>query len=157
MEPVRRYALITTAVAAVALAHALLTWPLADVVVLFVGGTLLAFAGEAVVVRLGLLEHRMRPRVAGVPVAILVAWPMTVYVCYRIALLVVPGGVPAAALAAIVGTLADVVMDPVGVEDGVWTYPEDPRSTPRFRGIPWWNFAGWLANVFVVAMLPSVV
>ena len=49
-----------------------------------------------------------------------------------------------------------VTMDPPAVEDGVWSYPEHDLSSPRFRGVPWWNFAGWFVNVFVIAMLPTL-
>jgi len=155
VDPVRRFAVTTAAVAVVALTHALLTWPLPDVAALFVGGATLAFVAEAVVIRLGLLEHAMAPRVAGVPLVVLAAWPATAYVFYRIALLALPAGVEAAAVAAVLGTLYDVVADPQGVHEGVWSYPEHPLSSLRFRGVPWWNFAGWLVLVFATAMLPT--
>lgn len=156
VDPVRRFSLTTAAVAAVALAHALLTWPLPDAAVLFVGGGALAFVAEALVVRLGMLRHAMAPRVAGVPLVVVAAWPATVYVLYRLALLVAPAGLRAAALAAVVGVLLDLLTDPDGVERGVWTYPEHWASAPRFRGVPWWNFVGWLALVFLTAMLPTL-
>lgn len=155
MDPVRRFAVTTAAVAVVGVAHALLTWPLPDVVALFVGGATLAFVAEALAVRLGLLEHAMTPRVAGVPLVVVAAWPATAYVVYRIALLVAPAGVEAAALAAVLATLYDVLADQQGVREGVWSYPVHPLSTPRLRGVPWWNFAGWLVLVFVTAMLPT--
>ena len=134
----------------VALAHALLTWPVRAVLVLFLGGAALAFVAEAVVVRLGLLVHHTGPRVLGVPVLVLVAWPSVVYVWYQVALLVADG-TGAVALAAVLATLADVVVDPRGVADGYWTYPETWASRPRFRGVPWWNFVGWLVLVGTMA------
>lgn len=142
-------------VAAVALAHALLTWPLGRVGVLFVGGATIAFLGEVTVVRLGLLEHHTGLRMAGVPLAIVVVWPAVVYVWYRVALLVAEPGVPAASLAAVLATTWDFVVDPRGVGD-LWSYPTATVSQPRFRGVPWWNFAGWLLIVFLTAMLPTL-
>ena len=156
MDSRRRATLTFLGLAALALAHALVTWPLERVVVLFGGGAAVAFVAEAVVIRLGLLEHHTAPRVAGVPLAVVAVWPGVVYVGYRIALLVVDPGVPAAALAAVVATLWDLLTDPNGV-DALWSYPPASLSEPRFRGVPWWNFVGWLLVVFVTAMLPTLV
>lgn len=140
----------------VALGHALVTWPLRSVLVLFVAGAAIAFVGEVLVIRLGLLRHHVGPQVLGVPLVVLLAWPSTVYVFYRAAALVVPAGVEAAALAAVAATLFDVYQDPVGVRRGLWTYPASRVSRPRFRDVPWWNFAGWLWIVFVTSMLTVV-
>ncbi|MFB6079952.1 MAG: carotenoid biosynthesis protein [Haloferacaceae archaeon] len=126
-------------------------------VALFVGGVGIAFAFEAVGTNVGLFRHRMRPQIASVPVTILLAWPSVVYVAYRIARLVTPAAVPAAALAAAIATAGDALVDPAMVERGAWEYPETAVSHPRFRGVPWWNFAGWLVIVFVTALLPAFV
>ena len=155
MDPKRRFVVGTLLFAAVALVHALRTWPLRSTVVLFVGGAAIAFMGELIVIRLGLLRHHVEPRVAGVPLVVLAAWPATVYVFYRAAALVVPAGVAAAALAAVAATVFDVFQDPEGVQRGLWSYPESRMSDPRWRGVPWWNFAGWIVVVFVTAILAS--
>ena len=157
MDPKRQFVVGTLLFSAAALAHALLTWPLRSTLVLFLGGGAIAFVGEVNVIRQGLLRHHTHPRVAGVPLIVLAAWPPTVYAFYRTAALVVPAGVEAAALAAVVATLFDVFQDPVGVRRGLWTYPEARVSEPRYRGVPWWNFAGWLAIVFVTATLVVVI
>jgi putative membrane protein len=138
----------------VAIMHALLTWPGGGILALFVGGIVIAFVLEAIAVAAGVLEHELHPRIAGVPVTILLAWPAVVYLAYRVAELVVPAGVEAAALAAVIATATDLLADPNGVSDGVWRYPESRISGPRYRGVPWWNFLGWLVIVFVTAMLP---
>jgi uncharacterized membrane protein len=156
VDPKRQFVVGTLLFSAVALGHALLTWPLRSTLVLLVGGGAVAFVGEAVVIRLGLLRHHVGPRVAGVPLVVLAAWPATVYVFFRAAALVAPAGVAAAALAAVAATLVDVVQDPIGVRRGLWTYPEARLSEPRYRDVPWWNFTGWLAVVFVTAMLVVV-
>ncbi len=155
MDSRRRATLTFLTLATVALAHALATWPLERVVVLFVGGAAVAFLAEAVVIRLGLLEHHTAPRIAGVPLAVVAVWPGVVYGSYRLALVIVDAGVPAAALAAVVATLWDLLTDPNGV-DALWSYPLASLSEPRFRGVPWWNFVGWLLVVFVTAMLPTL-
>ena len=153
MDQRRRFALGTLLFSVVALGHALLTWPIRSALVLFVSAAVVAFVGEATVIRLGLLRHHTGPRVVGVPLVVLAAWPATVYVFYRMAALVVPAGLEAAALAAVVATLYDVIADPVGVRRGLWTYPRARVSNPRYRGVPWWNFAGWLVIVFATSML----
>jgi uncharacterized membrane protein len=140
----------------VALAHSLLTWPPAATAAVFLGGPLLAFPGEALMVRLGLLEHHTGPRIAGVPLPILAAWPAVVYVFLRLSVLLLGASPGAAALAAVAATAWDVAADPRGVREGLWSYPESPLSEPRLRGVPWWNFAGWLLLVGAVSALALV-
>jgi len=156
MDDTRRFQLTNVLLAAGAFAHALWTWPIRATVALFVGGAALAFALEAVGVAIGLLRHDARPQVAGVPVTVPLAWPAIVYVASRVALLVAPAGIPAAALAALFATAADAVADPIMVRRGVWAYPDSWISSPRFRGVPWWNFLAWLGVVFATALLPAV-
>lgn len=79
-------------------------------------------------VRAGLLQHNLTPRLVGVPVTVLFVWPAVVYVWYRVALLVAPVGVAAAALAAVFATLVDALVDPNGVRDGAWEYPGGTSS-----------------------------
>jgi hypothetical protein len=138
----RTFALTTVALGSVSLVHAALTWPVAATVAFFGGGALVAFLAEAVVIRLDWLEHHVGPKLTGVPVYVLFGWTGIVYVTFRIALLVTDGWVAVAA-AAVIATAYDVLTDFRGVADGHWTYTDDLPG-PRHRGVPWWNFAGWL-------------
>jgi uncharacterized membrane protein len=155
--PDDRHQLSNVLLFGVAFAHALLTWGTRPTATLFLGGVAVAFVLERVGVGLGLLEHYFRPQVASVPVTILLAWPAVVYVAYRVARLVAPAGVPAAALAAVLATAVDAVTDPRMVAEGAWAYPDTRVSDPRFRGVPWWNFVAWLGIVFGTALLPTLV
>jgi putative membrane protein len=157
MDVYRRYQVTNLGLFALAGAHAILTWPLRASVALFAGGMALAVAAEAVVIAGGLLEHELRPQLLGVPVSVVLAWPAIAYLAYRVAGLVVPAGMAAAAVAAVLATALDVPTDPHGVSEGVWRYPEAAISEPRFRGVPWWSFAGWLVLVFVITLLPTAV
>lgn len=150
----RRYAGGQVLIFVLTLAHALLTWPLPDVFALFLGGIVVAVVFETPAVRTGLLSHNLRPQVLRVPVSVLLAWPAAVYLAVRVAGLLVDGGVETAALAAAVATLFDAVADPPAAAEGAWDYPDTPVSEPRFRGVPWWNFAGWLVVAFLTAMFP---
>lgn len=147
----RRFALATVALGTAALVHATFTWPPRATIAFFVGGGLVAFAAEAVAVGAGLLDHRIGPAVVGVPLYVLAGWTGVVYVCLRLALLVT-GGVTAVALAAVLAAAFDGLTDHVGVERGYWHYI-DALSGPRYRGVPWWNVAGWLAVGAVTAGL----
>lgn len=149
-----RYVVSQLLLFAVTFGHALVTWPLPDVLALFVGGAGVAFVVEAPAIRAGLFTHHLRPKLAGVPLSILLAWPAVVYAAVRVAALVVDGPVAVAVLAAVLGTLADFVADPPAVEDGAWEFHEHGIPGPWARGVPWWNYAGWLLIVFVTAMLP---
>lgn len=156
MDPIRRFAVGNLAVVVVALGHALATWPTRAVLALFAGGAAIAFLAEAVVVRAGLLEHEIPPRVLGVPLLAVAAWPAVVYLALRVAGLALPAGVAAAAGAAVLATALDLPTERQAVEAGVWRYPEHPLSEPRLAGAPWWNYAGWLGIVFATAMLPRL-
>lgn len=157
MEPTERYQLGYLVVAAVGLGHAVETWPPAPTAALFITGAVVAFLAEATVVGLGLLRHHIEPQVLGIPVSVVVVWPAVVYVCLRLALVVAPSGPTAAVLAAVVGTVTNLVLDPLGVAHGVWTYPEHPLSRPRVNGVPWWSFAGWVVIVSATAAVPLAV
>jgi uncharacterized membrane protein len=109
----------------------------------FGGGALVSFLAEAVVIRLGWLEHHVGPKALGVPLYVLFGWTGSVYVAFRVALLVTTGWT-AVVVAAVLATAYDLLVDPRGVEDGHWTYTDDLPG-PRRRDVPWWNFTGWLA------------
>lgn len=157
MDALRRYQATNVALFLIAFVHALATWPPRATAALFLGGATIAFVLEVGAVAAGLLEHALRPQVAGVPVTVVLVWPAVVYLAYRVAMLVAPAGVRAAAIAAVLATLTDVLTDPNGVSEGVWEYPPSRISEPRYRGVPWWNFVGWLVVVFLTAMLPTLV
>jgi uncharacterized membrane protein len=149
VTPENRFRAGSLALAVLSVAHGVLTWgPVAAST--FAGvAVALAFVSEVAVVATGLLEHYTRPKLAGVAVPALLGWIGVTYLGYRAALLVVPAGVAPLA-AAVLATAFDVVADPVGVSDGLWSYPDSPVSEPRYRGVPWWNFAGWLVLVAAV-------
>ncbi|MFB6137382.1 MAG: carotenoid biosynthesis protein [Halobacteriaceae archaeon] len=143
MDDRTRFAATATGYGLLALAHAALTWPAAAVLACFGGGALVAFAAEVVAARAGWLVHRTGPAVAGVPVPALLGWTGTVYLALRVALLVADGAAAVAVTAAL-ATGFDALTDHRGVVDGLWAYTDDLPG-PRPRGVPWWNYAGWVA------------
>lgn len=147
----RVFAATTIAVGVVALVHAAVTWPVPAIVAVFGGGALVAFIAEAIVVDLGWLEHHIGPKVVGVPLYLLFGWVGTIYVAFRVGLLVTEGWV-AVAVAAVLATTYDVFTDHVGVENGHWTFT-DELPGPRYRDVPWWNFVGWFLISCVTAGL----
>jgi uncharacterized membrane protein len=140
----RVFAASTVAFGLLAVAHAALTWPTRVTVAFFGGGAVVAFVAEAVVVRLGWLDHHLEfgPAPLDVPLYVLLGWTGVVYVAFRLASLVADGW-PAVALAALLATGYDALTDPRGVAEGFWTYTDDLPG-PRYAGVPWWNTAGWL-------------
>ena len=156
MDSERTLVVTTVALGTLALAHAALTWPPVATLAFFGGGALVAFVAEAVVIELDWLEHHVGRTVGGVPLYVLFGWTGTVYVAFRVALLVTDGWT-AVAVAGVLATGYDVLTDHRGVAAGYWTYTDD-LSGPRYRGVPWWNFAGWfgissLTATFAVAFL----
>lgn len=126
---------------AITIAHAWVTWPVYATIALFLGGGMVAFIGEAIVVRRGWLVHHVDPKVWGVPIYVLFGWTGTVYVSLRISLMITEG-LLAVVTAATLATAFDSLVDHRGVDAGFWTYT--PDGPGPFRGeVPYWNFAGW--------------
>jgi uncharacterized membrane protein len=110
---------------------------------------------------LGLLRHRTRPRKAGVPVAIVLGWYCVIHGSFTLAERVLSRlpleedskskALPP--LAALVGTSLDLVLDPAGLDAGLWewcadgAYASEVVGTNGRRGVPLVNFLGWLALV----------
>ena len=145
----RSFAGTVVAIGIVAVVHALVTWPLFATIAFFCGGVIVAFVAEAVAINRGWLEHHIGPKLVGVPVYILFGWTGTVYVAFRVALLVTDGW-GAVVMAGVLATGYDILIDHRQVEDGHWTYTDDHYG-PRFRGVPWWNFAAWLVISWLTA------
>ncbi len=130
--------------------------------VLLVLGVGLPAAGEVLATGpLGLLRHRTRPRVASVPVAILLGW----YCATNGSLSIAENALARLTLdeatrerflpfgAALVGTSLDLILDPFGLDAGLWewhgdgAYALDIKGANGRRGVPTINFIGWLALV----------
>ena len=143
------FAGVVVVIGLVTLVHAAVTWPMSAVVAFFGGGAAVAFIAELVAINRGWLEHHIGPKLIGVPVYVLFGWTATVYIAFRLALLVSDGWI-AVLVAGVLATSYDILVDHRGVVDGHWTYTDDV-SGPRFRGVPWWNFAGWLVISCITA------
>ena len=147
-------------VAALSVIHSLRTRGLRRTLLFAALGNAIPILGELLTVRvLKMLRHHTRPQVKGVPLAIALGW-------YNIGygtLAIVKGAInnsadpqgrnslalaPATALAA---TSFDLVLDPLGLELGLWEWSEDGPYASEVkgpnckRGIPLLNIVGWLA------------
>ena len=151
MDKGRLFAVTAVSLGIIALAHAAFTWPVYATLAFFGVGALIAFVAEAAVVNAGWLEHHIGPKVLGVPLYVLFGWTGTIYVAFRVSLLVTDGWT-AVVTAGVLATVYDILTDHQGVEQGHWTYTDDLPG-PRYRGVPWWNFAGW----FAISVLTSAV
>jgi uncharacterized membrane protein len=141
----------TTLLGAIALGHAVLTWPVTATVALFGGGALIAFAAEAVVIHRGWLDHHVGPKLLGVPLYVLPGWTGTIYATLRLSQFASEGWL-AVLLAALLATVTDGLLDPFGVAAGYWTFTGGPGG-PSYYGVPWWNAAGWFVVSAITAAL----
>ncbi len=125
-------------------------------------GTGLPAAGELLVTGpLGLLRHRTRPRIGGVPVAVVLGWYSAIHgsltlaerVLSRLPLDEAARGRALPPLAALVGTSLDLALDPAGLDAELWEWNADGAYAPEVegangrRGVPLVNYLGWLALV----------
>lgn len=114
----------------------------------------------------GLLRHRTRPRMRGVPPAVLLLWYNVIYGSYcatERALSRLPIDEPArrealAPGAALVATSLDLALDPFGLDAGLWEWNVNGAYAPEVagangrRGVPLLNYWGWLVVVMGVAL-----
>jgi uncharacterized membrane protein len=128
----------------------------------FVLGTGLPAAGELLATGpLKLLRHRLRYRIAGVPLAILLGWYAVIHGSFVISRrisgrlhssedtrrMTVP------ALAALIGVGLDLILDPAGLDIGFWewncdgAYAADVVGPNGHRGVPLVNYLGWISMV----------
>jgi uncharacterized membrane protein len=125
-----------------------------------------AFGEVLVTGPLGLLRHRTKPRIGGVPVAILLLWYNVIcgsHAATERALLRLPldtsrrrEALPVST--ALVATSLDLLMDPFGLDNGLWEWKVDGAYAPEVvgnngrRGVPSLNYWGWLVVVLGVML-----
>lgn len=110
---------------------------------------------------LKLLRHRAQPRIGGVPISVLLGWYCATNGSLTAAERVLDRlpldrtarrrALPPAA--ALVGTGLDLVLDPAGLDAGLWEwnldgyYAADVEGPNARSGVPLVNYLGWLALV----------
>lgn len=130
--------------------------------VFFALGAGLPAVGEALATGpLGLLRHRTRPRIAGAPIGVLLGWYGVIHGSFTVAERVLARlplsratrrrALPAGA--ALVGTGLDLILDPFGLDAGLWEWNADGAYASGLRGanghwgVPLINYLGWLTLV----------
>ena len=116
---------------------------------------------------LKLLRHRTRPRVAGVPVGILLGWYCAINGSCSVAenlLARLPVDdrqrrISLPPVAAMVGVSLDLILDPAGLEAGLWEWNMDGAYANEIdgangnSGIPIINYVGWATLVSSVVYI----
>ncbi len=148
-------------VAALSVVHSLRTRGLRRTLLFAALGNAIPILGELPALHvLRMLRHHARPQVKGVPLAIVLGWYNVGYGT----LAMVKGTINDAAdshestknlvlasAVALTATSLDLLLDPFGLELGLWEWSEDGPYASEVkgpngkRGVPLLNFAGWLA------------
>jgi uncharacterized membrane protein len=143
-----------------ALVHCVATEGLRRTAVFFAVSAVVSYVMEEVGVRTGLVygayhySDLLGAKLGHVPVLIPLAWFMMIYPSWTVARAMLagvdtrrPAGVTAlAAVAALVMTAWDVVMDPGMAAAGNWVW----EHGGAYFGVPRRNYLGWLATTFLV-------
>jgi uncharacterized membrane protein len=147
-------------VAALSVIHSLRTRGLRRTLLFAALGYGIPILGELLAVHvLKVLRHHVRPLVKGVPLAIALGWYNVGYGSLAIVKgtfndAADPKGRESLALAsatALAATSFDLLLDPFGLELGLWEWSEDGPYASEVkgpngkRGVPLLNFVGWLA------------
>jgi uncharacterized membrane protein len=146
--------------AALSVVHSLRTQGLRRTLLFAALGNAIPILGELLAIHvLKVLRHHVQPQVKGVPLAIALGWYNVGYGTLAMMKDSInssadPQGKKSLALAsatALAATNLDLLLDPLGLELGLWEWSEDGPYAPEVkgpngkRGIPLLNFAGWLA------------
>jgi uncharacterized membrane protein len=95
----------------------------------------------------------LQPQVAGVPLAVVLAWFAMAVPAREVAARLVRPGWRVVVLGALALTAWDVMLDPQMVEEGYWVWAADGV----WRGVPLSNYAGWLVSSAAVMAVLQVV
>jgi uncharacterized membrane protein len=155
------------AVAGLSAAHSLRTRGLRRTL-LFAGlaNAIPAIAEYLAINPVGALRHHTRPRVGGVPLPIILGWYNLSYATFSVAESLLTGADSEGSrrrrslppVTALLATDLDLLLDPAGLGAGLWEwsgdgpYAEEIRGSNGRRGIPLFNFAGWLAIESSIAL-----
>jgi uncharacterized membrane protein len=147
-------------VAALSFIHSLRTQGLRRTLLFAALGNAIPILGELLAVHiLRMLRHHARPQVKGVPLAIALGWYNVGYGTLAMMKGIINNGadpqgsksLTLASVTALAATSLDLLLDPLGLELGLWEWSEDGPYASELkgpngkRGIPLLNFAGWLA------------
>ncbi len=156
-----------TTTAALNLADSIRTHGPRRATTLFTLSTALPAFGELLVTGpLGLLHHRTKPRLKGVPIAILLLWYNVICGTHAatqrsLARTNLEENARHEALplaTALVATSLDLVADPFGLDAGLWEWKVDGAYAPEVvsenghHGVPVLNYWGWLVVIMAVLL-----
>lgn len=154
-------------VAGLSVAHSLRARGLRRTLLFATLGNAIPALGEHLAVNLlNVLRHHVRPQVGGVPLAISLGWYNVAYGTFAVmeSVLNATGSqedkrsralAPATALAA---TSLDLLLDPAGLDLGLWEWSGDGSYVAEVegpngkRGVPLLNFAGWIGLTTSIAL-----
>jgi uncharacterized membrane protein len=111
------------------------------------------------------LRYRLRYRTAGVPLAILLGWYAVIHGSYAVARRVSERlhrgedtkRITVPALAVLTGVSLDLILDPAGLDVGLWEWNVDGAYAGEVvghnghRGVPLVNYLGWISLLGSVA------
>jgi uncharacterized membrane protein len=148
-----------------ALIHCAATEGLPRTAIFFTISAVVSFLMEEAGVRTGLIfgpyhyGDALGAKLGHVPIIIPLAWFMMIYPSWMVAkaivrglnLLTLPGVIAVSAIASLVMTAWDVVMDPGMASAGVWVW----EHGGSYFGVPRHNYFGWLLTTFIVYLLTA--
>ena len=158
-KAVTAHSLIVAGLSAV---HSLRTRGLRRTLLFAALGNAIPMLGELLAVNvLKVLHHHARPQVGGVPLAIILGWYNVGYGTSVVIESIAHGADPhedqrsraSAHAVALAATSFDLLLDPFGLDLGLWEwsgdgpYASEVKGPNGKRGIPLVNFAGWIAMV----------
>jgi uncharacterized membrane protein len=154
-------------VASLSVVHSLWARGLRRTLLFAASGNIIPILGELLAVNvLKVLRHHARPQVGGVPLAVALGWYNVGYGTFAVMESVMNATdphesrksralAPAAALAA---TSLDLLLDPFGLDLGLWEWSGDGLYASEVKGpngrcgIPLLNFAGWISVITSVTL-----
>jgi uncharacterized membrane protein len=154
-------------VAVLSVAHSLRIRGLRRTLLLAAPGSAIPILGEILAVNgLRVLRHHVRPQAGGVPLAIALGWYNVGYGTFAVVESIMDADGPdegarswvLAPVTALVATSLDLLLDPYGLDLGLWEWSGDGRYAAEVRGpngrrgVPLLNYAGWIGLVTSITL-----
>jgi uncharacterized membrane protein len=154
-------------VAGLSVAHSLRTRGLRRTLLFAAPGSAIPILGELLAVNgLKVLRHHARPQAGGVPLAVALGWYNVGYGTFAVVESIMDAvdlhdgakswaPAPATALAA---TSLDLLLDPFGLDLGLWEwsgdgpYAAEVKGPNDRRGVPLLNYAGWIGLITIITL-----
>ena len=147
--------------------HSIIFFGLNNTVIFFFSSFMISLLLEIIGTNKGLIFGKYTyepslcpgPMIKNVPILIAISWTGLIYMALVCAMMLIDGSavstirVSHILLSALLVTILDLVLDPIAVDEGRWSW----EMPGKYYGVPIKNFIGWFFNCSLILFLFSMI